>query len=76
GMKVEKVTLDQEEIAIKNARENCVSALAKIIRNAIESLGANDLDHMLEIWVLNGLPIKVDIEDIEPTYGLLLDLIA
>ncbi|KAH9824309.1 armadillo-type protein [Melampsora americana] len=63
GMKVERVTFDQEEIAIKIARENCVSALAKIIRNPIESLGANDLDQMLEIWI-------------EPTYGLLLELIA
>lgn len=76
GMKVQSVSLDQEEMAIKIARENCVSALAKIIRNPIESLGANDLEQMLEIWVLNGLPIEVDIEEIEPAYGLLLELIA
>ncbi|EGG04363.1 uncharacterized protein MELLADRAFT_89443 [Melampsora larici-populina 98AG31] len=76
GMKVQSVSLEEEEMAIKIARENCVSALAKIIRNPIESLKPDDLDQMLEIWVLNGLPIEVDIEEIEPTYGLLLELIA
>ncbi|KAG0147831.1 hypothetical protein CROQUDRAFT_714840 [Cronartium quercuum f. sp. fusiforme G11] len=64
-----------ELTAVKVARENCVSALAKIIRNPIEGIGADDLERILDLWV-SALPIEVDVEEIEPTYGLLLELIA
>ncbi|MBW0495193.1 hypothetical protein O181_034908 [Austropuccinia psidii MF-1] len=59
--------------AIQVARENCVSALAKIIRNS-EGL-AIDVDKVLPIWIM-ALPIEIDVEEVEPSYGLFLELIA
>jgi hypothetical protein len=34
-----------------------------------------DADRLLPIW-LKGLPIIADVEEMEPTYGLLLDIVA
>ncbi|EGG01908.1 uncharacterized protein MELLADRAFT_66680 [Melampsora larici-populina 98AG31] len=76
GNEVQRVLLNQEDMAIKIATENCVSASAKIISNPIDGLGDDDSNQMLEVWVLNGLPIEVDIEETKPTYGLLLEQIA
>ncbi|KAI7963115.1 hypothetical protein MJO28_001209 [Puccinia striiformis f. sp. tritici] len=59
--------------AAQVARENCVSALAKIIRNP-EGL-VIDLNAILPLWI-HALPIQIDIEEVEPSYGLLLELIA
>jgi len=59
--------------ATQLARENCVSALAKIIRNP-EGL-VIDVDKILPQWI-DALPIEVDVEEVEPSYGLLLELIA
>lgn len=49
--------------------------MAKIIRNPVEGISQEDLERMLDVWVA-GLPIELDIDEIEPTYGLLLELIA
>ncbi|KAI8460373.1 armadillo-type protein, partial [Phakopsora pachyrhizi] len=70
GNEVEKLKIE----AIKMARENCLSALAKIIRNSIEGVNI-DLNLILDKWI-DALPIEIDIEEIEATYGLLLELIA
>ncbi|PLW46464.1 hypothetical protein PCASD_06328 [Puccinia coronata f. sp. avenae] len=59
--------------ATQVARENCVSALAKIIRNP-EGL-VIDVDAILPLWI-DALPIEIDVEEVEPSYGLLLELIA
>ncbi|OAV94165.1 hypothetical protein PTTG_04330 [Puccinia triticina 1-1 BBBD Race 1] len=59
--------------AAQVARENCVSALAKIIRNP-EGL-VIDVDKILPQWI-DALPIEIDVEEVEPSYGLLLELIA
>ncbi|PLW07721.1 hypothetical protein PCANC_24729 [Puccinia coronata f. sp. avenae] len=59
--------------ATQVARENCVSALAKIIRNP-EGL-VIDVDTILPLWI-DALPIEIDVEEVEPSYGLLLELIA
>jgi hypothetical protein len=55
------------------AYDNVVSALAKIIpRDSSGTLPVNDI---LPEW-LGGLPIRADIEEMEPCYSLLLDIIA
>ncbi|EFP77421.2 uncharacterized protein PGTG_03377 [Puccinia graminis f. sp. tritici CRL 75-36-700-3] len=59
--------------AAQVARENCVSALAKIVRNP-EGL-VIEVDKILPQWI-DALPIEIDVEEVEPSYGLLLELIA
>lgn len=58
----------------KLARENCVSAIAKIIRNQTEGVQI-DVEAILPSWIA-ALPVELDTEEIEPSYGLLLELIA
>lgn len=59
--------------AIQVARENCISALAKIIRSP-EGV-VIDTDRILPQWI-DALPIEIDVEEVDPSYGLLLELIA
>jgi hypothetical protein len=47
--------------------------VAKIIRNP-EGL-VIDVDAILPLWI-DALPIEIDVEEVEPSYGLLLELIA
>lgn len=47
--------------------------MSKLIVNS-DKLQVN-ADELLPVW-LKGLPIRADMDEMEPTYGLLLDIIA
>jgi hypothetical protein len=49
------------------------SSVAKILKN--DSSGSIDLNSIIPTW-LSCLPIRVDSEEMEPCYSLLLDLVA
>ncbi|KAK9900799.1 ARM repeat-containing protein [Cystobasidium minutum MCA 4210] len=70
GLSVETDLEDEEEAL---AHDNFVSALSKLIMNS-STLQIN-ADELLPVW-LKGLPIRADMDEMEPTYGLLLDIIA
>lgn len=55
------------------AYDNVVSALAKILPR--DSAGNLPMNEILPEW-LGGLPIRYDVEEMEPCYSLLLDMIA
>lgn len=63
-------TEDEDELL---AYENVVSALGKIMAN--DTTGVVDGNTILPVW-LAALPIKLDIDEMEHCYSLLLDLIA
>jgi hypothetical protein len=50
-----------------------ITIVAKIVRNP-EGL-VIDVDKILPQWI-DALPIQIDVEEVEPSYGLLLELIA
>lgn len=56
------------------AYDNVVSALAKILPRD-SSGGILPVDDILPEW-LGGLPLRADVDEMEPCYSLLLDIIA
>lgn len=46
-----------------------------ILHSSTLNISESDLLKLLPVW-LNGLPIREDVDEMEVTYGLLLDIIA